>query len=457
MSRKRLILSIFYLVICNSAICQNINGLNRSVSKQNQDTLLLEQNKKELDEFEVEAYRLIDSVIHAEQLQKKHSILELLTNKTITLKFINLPLEKFMDYNNYEGYRLGVGLITNEEISKYFSIGGYFGYGFKDKTWKYGGDVILNLHENSESKIHFSYSNDVKEKADYSFFETTDFSSSEIFRKYMIADMDLVEKYEVSFSFLSFQYLKTRLFYNQAYHTSTDNYWYGPTLANSTNKFVFNEIGLQFRYAYHEKFLQTLKAKYTLGTNYPIIYGNITQGTNLLDGEYEYTRYETKITKSFKTKSFGKTYLAFAGGLINGKVPVTKMYNGHGSYQPFSIEAENSFGTMRMGEYYSNKFLYIFFKHDFGNMLFKSKIFAPSFAIVNNFGIGQISANKNHQTPKPIQSIDKGYYECGILINKILQQSHIGYGFGVFYRYGPYSFSKTADNFSYKLSVSIRL
>jgi hypothetical protein len=415
------------------------------------------QRTQPLSEIEIETYRVIDSISKAENLDKKLSGLEAFMNGNIPVKCFDLPLNKIMDYNNYEGYRLGLGLMTNNRISKYFSIGGYFGYGFKDKAWKYGGDLILNLHENTESKIHFSYTNDVIEKAGYSFFETPGFTTTEIYRKYMIENMDLIEKYQVSFSFLSLQYLKTKIFFNQSNITATDDYTYGPDLANSTNEFIFNEIGLQFRYAYNEKFLETLKAKYSMGTDYPIFYGNIIKGTNLLDGEFEYTRYEAKITKTFKTKTFGKTRLAIVGGLIDGKVPISKMYNGHGSYQSFSIEAENSFGTMRMGEFYSDKFLSIFFKHDFGSLLFSSKKFSPKFAIVNNFGIGELSQNLNHQTTQDIQSIEKGYYECGLLINNILNQSFLGYGFGLFYRYGPYSFTKTADNFSYKLSLTIGL
>ena len=44
-----------------------------------------------------------------------------------------------------------------------------------------------------------------------------------------------------------------------------------------------------------------------------------------------------------------------------------------------------------------------------------------------------------------------------IKINNILNQNHLGYGFGLFYRYDPYAFDKTAENFSYKLSLTIGL
>lgn len=410
-----------------------------------------------LTEMDKKTYRVIDSISKLYHLDKKLQVLEIILNGNIPLKCFDLPMNKIIDYNSYEGYRLGLGIMTNNKASKYFSIGGYFGYGFKDEAWKYGGDLIFNLHENSESKLHFSYSNDVREKSGYRFFEKPNFTTTEIYRKYMIENMDLIEKYEVSFSFLSLQYLRTNIFFNQSLITPTDKYRFGKSLANSTNEFTFNEIGFQFRYAYNEKYIKTLRTKYPIETNSPIFLGNIIKGVNWLDGEYEYTKYEAKITKSFKTKSCGKTNIALVGGLIDGNIPLSKLYNGHGSYQSFSLEAENSFGTMRMGEFYSDRFFSVFIKHDFGHLLFRNKKFSPKFALVHNYGIGSISNKTSHLTSTPLKSIDKGYYECGLLINNILNQSFLGYGFGIFYRYGPYSYTNTSDNFSYKLSLTIGL
>ena len=427
---------------------------------QKQDDAILEvlqDSTHKYSEAELSALYLIDSVKKAELQEKEHKRLNLIISRSITTKYFNLPLKKLFDYNGHEGIRLGLGLISNDHISELFSLGGYVGYGFKDQAWKYGGNIILNLHEDSETRLHFSYIDDVEEKAGYSFFEPLDFTSTEHYRRYMLEEMNLVEKYEVSLSLLSLQYLKTRIFANQSYVTDTKDYSYGPSALNSSNQFAFSEIGFQFRYAYKEKYLQVLNNKYTLGSHYPIFLFNFIQGTKLWDGDYEYTKYEAKVTKSFQVKPLGETKLAVVGGLVDGKTPLSKLYNGHGSYQAFSFETENSFGTMRLGEFYSDRFLSVFFKHNFGNVLFRYKKFKPEFALVNNFGIGKLSENSYHQTAEPLQSIEKGYYECGLLINNILNQSFLGYGVGVFYRYGPYAFDKTADNFSYKLSLTMEL
>jgi len=49
--------------------------------------------------------------------------------------------------------------------------------------------------------------------------------------------------------------------------------------------------------------------------------------------------------------------------------------------------------------------------------------------------------------------MDKGYYESGILINKLLNLRLYTLGVGVFYRYGPYTFKNGWDNVAGKFTL----
>ena len=51
----------------------------------------------------------------------------------------------------------------------------------------------------------------------------------------------------------------------------------------------------------------------------------------------------------------------------------------------------------------------------------------------------------------------KATYESGILFNNLLRQWFLGYGLGVFYRYGPYALPKTIDNFAFKFTIRFNL
>ncbi|OFX20187.1 MAG: hypothetical protein A2041_09300 [Bacteroidetes bacterium GWA2_31_9b] len=401
-------------------------------------------------------YVLIDSISKAENLESKLAGYEAIINGSIPYGIFNFPINKIVDYNNYEGWRLGLGLMTNKKLSRVFEIGGYFGYGFNDKDFKYGADLILTIHKKSESKLHFSYSNDVTEKAGYSFFEKLDLTTTELYRKFIISNMDKVDIQKLSYSFRAFNYLNTKIYFSNEIFESTDGYSYGTSVDNAVNRFTFSEIGIQFKYAYHEKFMQTQKYSYSMGTDYPVIYGNITRGLNLYNGEFEYTKYELKLSQTFRIKTLGKTKLTLVGGLVDGEVPLSKLYTGHANNHSFDLDAENSFAAMQMNEFYNDRFFSIFFRQELGSF-FRIKNYAPKFILASNFGIGEIDFNPKHQSLETIQSMNKGYYESGILINNILKQQFIGIGFGAFYRYGSYSYLKTADNFAYKFTCTINL
>ena len=98
-----------------------------------------------LDTKELRTYQTIDSISAAENLETKLKWAERLLSGRIPVGPFDLLLDRFMRLNDYEGYRLGVGATTNDKVSRYFSLGGYFAYGFKDKEWKYGGDFTLKL------------------------------------------------------------------------------------------------------------------------------------------------------------------------------------------------------------------------------------------------------------------------------------------------------------------------
>jgi hypothetical protein len=95
-------------------------------------------------------------------------------------------------------------------------------------------------------------------------------------------------------------------------------------------------------------------------------------------------------------------------------------------------------------------------KQDFGSLLFKTKQFNPEITLVTNIGFGKLRNPEKHNNLE-FNTMEKGYYESGILINNILKTTIFGYGFGIFYRYGPYAFNKTSDNFAYKLTLKFNL
>ncbi|MEO8762013.1 MAG: DUF5686 family protein, partial [Bacteroidia bacterium] len=128
-------------------------------------------------------YHSIDSIGKANNFEKKFMILEALLTNKIPIKFIDLNLDKILKFNNYEGTRLGLGAHTNNKLSKWFTVGGYAGYGFKDKAWKYGGDASVFLWRRKELAFNAFYQKDLTESAGTNFYENIHtLLSTEIYR-----------------------------------------------------------------------------------------------------------------------------------------------------------------------------------------------------------------------------------------------------------------------------------
>ena len=409
-----------------------------------------------LNSKERKTYHVIDSLGEEFKFDKLGSAFDKILSGKIPVGFVDIDLHKLMRYNDHEGYYLGIGLHTNERISRFFIIGGYFGYGFRDKTTKYGGDLQLNLHRNSELAIKFTYINDLTESGSVDCFDRYEsLYSAEMLRQFLVRRMDrtIIKKADVGFR--PFDYLKMNIAFSQTSKKPEYDYFFGTTEKNVTvgvDEFDFTELAVGFRYAYGEKFIRNTKKKISLGTNYPVVHFQYTHGFDgLIDGEFNYDRFDLWVTKSVYIKYFGRSSFELNGGYISGDIPATNLYNGHGSYRNFTIFAPFSFGTMRMNEFLANKYFSIYYQHNFGKLLFRAKWIEPEILFTTNVGFGWLDDTQSH-FEIDVKSFEKGYYESGLLINKIINLGSYNMGAGVLYRYGRYSFSHQKDNLAWKIS-----
>jgi hypothetical protein len=417
-----------------------------------------------LNAKERKTYHTIDSIGKENNFEKKLKFLESIITNKIAIGFIDLNLDKILKFNNYEGTRLGLGLHTNNKLSKYFTIGGYAGYGFKDKAWKYGGDGSVFLWRKKELAFNAMYQKDLVESAGTTFFENTrSILSSEIYRDIYVSKFDHLEKYQAGFSFRALKYLRTNIFVNhqQRYGRTLYKYTAGDGSSVVRDTFKFTEIGIQLKYLYKEKFVQTMNNKLSLGSDYPVIYVNVTKGLNQTFfnqvGSFDYWKFDVKIDAQKTFKSIGTTRIQAVAGKIIGNLPYTMLYNMRGSNYPgFNVSAINSFETMGLNEFVTDQFAALFFNHNLGRFLKPHKKFNPEFELMHNMGIGTLSHAENIYNT-PVKSLDKGYFESGFRLLHVLKINYTTLGVGVFYRYGAYQDIKALNNLTVKLVLSIKI
>jgi len=70
------------------------------------------------------------------------------------------PVFDIYSTNTIEGQRISVPLRTSEQMFKYFSVGGFLGYGTKNEAFKYGINLIYQPQKTDKFILRFNYSND---------------------------------------------------------------------------------------------------------------------------------------------------------------------------------------------------------------------------------------------------------------------------------------------------------
>jgi len=406
-------------------------------------------------------YFFLDSIGREANFDKIANSFETLMSGRVPFKFIDIDLDRIIKYNPYQGLYLGLGIHTNDKLSRKFKVGGYWGYGFGDKSAKYGGDVSTVLNRRNEVTWGAKYSFDLQETGGVHFFDDNEnFLTGENWRIFLIQRMNPTQNLSTTLGFRLFRDFKFGLGFKVITKEASDGYRYvlaqdGPIVTQ--DEFRFTEISAGFRFAFREKFIVTKRVRMSLGTIYPVLWIEYTHGIDgLFDGEYAYNRIDLKIEKSFYTKYLGKTSLMVKGGFIDRALPATDLYNGNGSYRFFTIFAPYSFATMKMNEFLSDRYVALYFTHNFGKLLKRWEKFQPEFLISTNATFGWLRYNENHLKIN-YKTLEQGFYESGFLINNLLNLRIYSLGVGAYYRWGPYSYPMFKDNIALKVTITFPL
>jgi len=401
-------------------------------------------------------YEFMDSIGKAENFDKKVKQAEtILTGKIPWGKF-DIPLDKFAGYNNYEGLWLGAGLQTNKRISSIWDIGAYGAYAFKAQKAKYGIHGNIVLYKPWAVKLFTSYSQDFEESASQKFYQIQDnILSPDAFKDYFISRANYTRRKEIRLKFRALRYLNASIGLQvDSKQAAYDYYFQNTDVTTPRNIFHFSELQIGLRYAYKEKYFDNSRMLLSMGTDYPIIWFNYIKGfQNVFGSDFEYQRFDLQLEKTFYTKFIGETSIRISGGLILGDIPYSNLYRGLGSYGLFTIYAPNSFGSMSANEFLSDRYVSLFFSHDFGSLLFHGENFRPEFVVISNLGYGWLSHPESHHQIN-FKTMEQGYFESGLIVNRLLNLYLYNIGLGATYRYGPYSKTSFKENISLKISLT---
>ena len=424
------------------------------------DNIIRNYRYNKLSEERLEAtYKYVDSVFKENNINfdKIAESLSFLTENEIPLGFISFRLDDLMDYNIGNGYMLGLGLNTNKNLSKYFSIGANGNYWFKAKEFNYRGNLDFNIIPSKDMRLRISASHQFERLGNYGFEEKKNILNPSEYKHFYIKATSLNDMISAEYSTYINQYLKGFVRFEVGDKIVFNSQQLN---ANSQQPYRLSSLDFKLRIAFGEDFIKSENILKSEGNANPVIW--LSYQKNLRDvfsSPYNFDKIEFLFRGKNETRYFGETSLTAQLGYINGLAPVTELFNIEGSgNNKFNIYCPESFSTMRPDEFFCDRFAALYFSHNFRNLLINYKKFHPEIILITNIAWGDLKPqNRSDIEAWGLSDLKKGYYESGIVIDNIIKAGFTKLGFGTFYRYGPYSYEEISDNFVFKINISISL
>jgi hypothetical protein len=411
--------------------------------------------KDSLSIKEQNTYMYVDSFSKAHKLERFISMASRFNLGRVPIGKFDVDVNRFYASNQYEGSRLGLGLYTNDKISKYYSVGGWVGYGTWDKAWKYGGSLSLYPNGKKENWWEFSYEKNYGIPGEVELHEEL----ANNFSTWLLGRVDLVKQYAIAANLqLGYWQLRPGAKYETAeplyLNTFTVN---GKAITLFTNK----EASIGIRYAYGEKRYPVFDYYEPAGTKYPIVYMQLSRGFIQANGyAVNYWRTLAAVTYHHHTPRWGNDRFRLDGGFIHpaDDQPMPQSYllaaNGF-KLATLSFYEPEGFITMGPFDFYTDHFFSFYYKHDFDKFLWENKWSKPFISLAHNFQYGKVDSPSAVANPG-LKSLTNGYHESGFLLNQAFRLNiHVADVYlngGVFYHWNKER--NWNNNSAYVLSVT---
>lgn len=422
-----------------------------------QDSLFWQNARKvPLKAVEKNTYRIIDSLGQIRHFDRYLTLTEKIIQARYPLKYVDIDLTKILQYNQYEGLRLGAGLITNADVFRNFEWNGFLGYGLEDEKWKYGAGFRYQVK--AGFSVGADYQDNLLEMGNrFNLYEKSLYN----FRDFIGYQYDRIRQIRLKFH-KDFRYMQLQLTLNQ---TATKPQ-YAYLFTNGHQSFAHYQTttaALHIRYAFGEKKIGSFGSTFSEKTQYPVISMLFTQGfRGIAGGDFVFTQVETAIEHSFYNKNIGLSRYRAEAGYGNTSLPAGLLFTGDGSFDAdVPLFMKNTFQVMRPYAFLSDRYANLFLSHYFGTLLFRNRWLQPEISIHHNMGWGQLSNSGNHHF-LGFKSQEAIYTETGIKLDNLikLNYANLGYlGLGVagFLRYGAYTNPRFKDNTALKITLNFTI
>ncbi len=414
--------------------------------------------KDSLDLRSKKTYIALDSIVEKERIEKRLLQGRKILNGYVPFGFVDLDLRYLLSYNNYEGFRVGLGGRTSEKFSRKYRIDGYTAYGTKDGQFKYHLGFSARIGKFSSSWMGASYTDDVREIGSSSFA-----IDKRVFKLYdpRPINVSTFYAYQSWQLYVETKFIpKTESIWQLTYSTIEPKFYY---IFNTNDRLYQNytmttaQVAIQWNP--FSDYMQTPYGRLEVEKRFPKFTFQFTKSLpELLGNDFNFRKFDLRAEYEKKYLNGQKTAFLAEAGLASGDVPLTHLYNTSPNnltkdrlIQRITIAGKNAFETMYFNEFFSSEYVMFQLKHGFKRVELFKKI-RPALVVVSRVAYGNLKHQEQH-AGLDYKTLERGYFESGIELNQI----YSGFGLIGFYRYGPNQLARFEDNLAVKLSFVLNL
>lgn len=386
-----------------------------------------------LSENQKGIYEMVDSVKNVPAFRTFVDLVKLVfTGYKEVGNFEFGPYFKLYSYNPVEGNRFRFGGRTSNNFSTRLMLFGYLAYGTNDERFKYNSGFRYKIKKNPRQYVGFQYTRDVEQLGISQNAFSQDNILSSFLRRNPNNKLTDVEEFEFTLEREWIPGLSNVLFITKRGMRPLGTLDYTRERPENSGVFVpdnllnTTEISLFTRFAYKETFVEGEFDRISLGSKYPILELQAGFGfKDVLDGDYDYQKFELAISDNVKTGVYGHTEFRLTAGKYFGTLPYTllEIHNGNESY----FYDKRAFNLMNFFEFISDEYATIMLTHHFdGFFLNKMPLLRKlKWREVASFSAVSGNLSEKHRKelvlPNNIFELEEPYAEVGIGIENIFK------------------------------------
>jgi hypothetical protein len=389
---------------------------------------------------------------------KKRDFISNIGNGYFPTKYFNFDLRYLIKFNQYEGFRTGLGGITSDNFSENFRVNGYFVYGFTDQASKYSIGGGYRLNKSTNTWLNISYTDDLEETGSSKFLTDKRFFS---FFEPRLLNIDLFHKHITKAVSIEHKISSHLLSETQLAISAIDPTYDYQFITNGEvfSNFTLSTAKVSLQWSPFSKFEFTNDGYKETIDGYPKFTSQLTKSfSNVFNSDFNFTKIDFRTIHEIRHNNQSFTSFTLVAGLALGETPLTHLYHAYPNnitketiLQRFSVAGLNSFETMFFNEFFSDRFSTFQFKHSFTPFKISER-FQPQLVLISRHALGDMQTIEQHQGIN-FSTLNKLYSEAGFEINRLI----FGFGLSFAYRYGGYHLPNFEDNLAFKFTFNISL